>query len=256
MRALLLFILAVAVNAQVSSTGQSLLDRIKTRAGENQRRSPNYTCTESIERSMRLGRRGPLRPKDTIRLNVAYVGGKELFGLPGTGRVDQPDLSKLVDGPIGNGQFAVFVQSIFLEAGATFSHSSKTKLDGKQAFRFDYAMPLAHSRFSIKSSVGEAIVGYSGAFWVTAETLDLMRLVVSADGLPPRLKMASDITTTDYDFVSIGGSPFLLPARSIHAGKDVFGEEVRNVITFENCREFVGQSVLKFSDADSSPANK
>ncbi len=246
MRALLLFILAVAVNTQIVSPGQSLLGRIKARAGENLRRLPNYTCTESIERSLRPGRKGPLRPKDTVRLNVAYVGGKELFGLPGAGRVDQPDLSKLVDGPIGNGQFAVVVRSIFLEQGATFSHSSKTKLDGKQAFRFDYAMPLAHSGFSIKSSVGEAIVGYSGSFWVTAETLDLMRLVVSADGLPRRLGMASDIATTDCGFVSIGGSPFLLPARSIPAGKDVFGAEIRNVITFENRREFVGESVLKF----------
>ncbi len=256
MRALLLFTVAMAVNAQIPPAGQSLLDRIKIRAAENLRRLPNYTCTENIGRSLRLGRRGPLRPKDTVRLNVAYVGGKELFGLPGAGRVDQSDLSKLVDGPIGNGQFAVFVRSIFLEQGATFSQSSQTKLDGRQASRFDYTMPFAHSGFNIKSSVDEAIVGYSGSFWVTAETLDLMRLVVSADGLPPRLKMASDVTSTDYGLVSIGGSPFLLPVRSIHAGKDVFGEEVRNVITFENCREFVGQSVLKFSDADSSPANK
>jgi hypothetical protein len=265
----------MAVNAQISPAGQSLLDRIQTRAAENLRRLPNYTCTESIDlyrehrsvprasictesidRSIRLGRRGPLRPKDTVRLNVAYVGGKELFGLPGTGRVDQANLSKLVDGPIRNGQFAVFVRSIFLEPGAAFSHSSKTNLDGRQAFRFDYTMPLAHSGFNIKSSVGEAIVGHSGSFWVAAETLDLMRLVVSADGLPPRLKIASDVTFTDYGLVSIGGSTFLLPARSIHEAKDVFGEEVRNVITFGNCREFVGESVLKFSDADSSPANK
>ncbi len=256
MRALLLFICAMAAKAQITSSGQSLLDRIKIRAGENLRRLPNYTCTENIARSLRIGRRGPLRPKDTVRLNVAYVGGKELFGLPGAGRVDQANLSKLVDGPIGNGQFAVFVRSIFLKQGATFSQFSKTKLDGKQAFRFEYTMPLAHSGFSIKSSVGEAIAGYSGSFWVAAETLDLMRLLVSADRLPPWLKMASDITTTDYGFVSIGGSTFLLPARSIHEAKDVYGEEVRNDVTFENCRKFVGESILKFSDAESPPPNK
>jgi hypothetical protein len=192
MRWLLICVLAVAANAQIPSSGESLLDRIKARAGENLRRLPNYTCTESIERSLRLVRRGRIRPKDIVRLNVAYVGGKELFGLPGADRVDQANPSKLVDGPIGNGQFAVFVKSIFLEQGATFSHSGKTKLDGKRAFRFDYAMPLARSRFSVKSSVGEAIVGYGGSFWVAAETLDLMRLVVSADALPPLLKMASD----------------------------------------------------------------
>jgi hypothetical protein len=36
----------------------------------------------------------------------------------------------------------------------------------------------------------------------------------------------------------------------------VFGSEVRNVVTFESCHEFVGESVLKSSDGDSAPGNK
>ena len=43
MRALPLFISAMAVNAQIPPAGHSLLERIKTLAGENPRRLPDYT---------------------------------------------------------------------------------------------------------------------------------------------------------------------------------------------------------------------
>lgn len=231
-----------------------MLGKVKARAAENLRRLPNYTCTETIDRSLRLGRKAKLRPEDTVRLNVAYVEGKELFGRPGDRRIDQSDIGRLVDKPIGNGQFALFVKSIFLGQRGTFGFSVKTKLEGKQAFRFDYTIPLVQSGLRIQSAVGEAIVGYSGSFWVARDTLDLMRLIVSGDDLPPQIKMASDVTTIDYGPVSIGGTIFLLPLRSTWETKDVFGSEARNILTFENCHEFIGESVLKFGDTEPSPA--
>jgi len=80
-----------------------------------------------------------------------------------------------------------------------------------------------------------------------------MRLVVSADQLPPSLKIVSVVTTTDYGRILIGGSEFLLPQRSTYQAKDVFGGQAWNVTTFENCREFVGESVLKFGNPEPSP---
>src|SRR5580698_7422004 len=64
--------------AVVVATAQepSLLDRVKARADENLRRLPNYTCTETIQRSLRLDRSTKLRPFDNVRLNVAYVEGR------------------------------------------------------------------------------------------------------------------------------------------------------------------------------------
>jgi len=234
----------------------SLLDKVKARAQENLRRLPDYTCTENVERSLRAHRERRLRHWDTVHLNVAYVGGKEFFGLPGTGRVDQVNFDKLVSPPIGNGQFALFVQSIFVDQRAMFGPASKTRLDGKPAFRFDYQVPLARSGFRIKSSMGEAIVGYSGRFWVARDTLDLMRLVLSGDNLPRSVGIVTDVTTTDYGGISIGGSVFLLPQRSTYQTTDLLGAQARNVMTFENCRQYVGESVLKFEDGAPPPSNK
>jgi hypothetical protein len=249
-------VVAIAANAQTPSAESSLLDRVRARTDENLRRLPNYTCTETIERTLRAGRKGRLRPKDTVQLNVAYVEGRELFGRLGDHRIDQPDIGQFVDRPIGNGQFALFVKSIFVGQGGMFGSPVKTKIEGKQAFRFDYTIPLSDSGFSITSAVGKAYVGYSGSFWVARETLDLMRLIISADHLPPQLKMAYDLTIIDYGPVSIGGKLFPLPLRSKWETKDVFGSEARNIVTFENCHEFIGESVLKFGDAESSPPPK
>ncbi len=168
MRCWIAFLVAMAASAQTPS----LLGRIKARVAENLRRLPNYTCTETIERSLRHGPRDRLRHTDTIHLDVAFVEGKELFGRPGEHRIDQPDIGKFVSTPIGNGQFALFVKNIFLGPRGTFGDSMDTKLQGKRAFRFDYAVPLAASSFSIRSGVGEATVGYSGTFWVARDTLD------------------------------------------------------------------------------------
>lgn len=83
-----------------------------------------------------------------------------------------------------------------------------------------------------------------------------MRIIVSGDKLPYRLRIASDVTTTDYGPIVIAGQQFRLPLRSTDEVRDVYGSEVRNLMTFENCREFVGESVLKFSDTEPTPANK
>ena len=141
--------------------------RIKARADENLKHLPNYTCTETIQRSLRTSRRDRLRPTDTVHLDVAYVGGKELFGRPGEHRIDQPDVAQLVTKPIGNGQFALFAKSIFLGQRAKFGPPVNTRRAGKQAYRYDYTIPVAQSGFRIQSAVGEAIVGYSGSLWVT-----------------------------------------------------------------------------------------
>ena len=77
------------------------------------------------------------------------------------------------------------------------------------------------------------------------DTLDLMRLIVAADDLPPRLAMKSDVTTIDYSPISIGGTAFLLPLRSKWEALDKFG--IRGA-ELQNRHDFIGESILKFED--------
>jgi hypothetical protein len=234
------------IRAGAQAPSPSLLDKVKTQVEENLTRLPNYTCTETIRRSQRLGSKAPLQKMDAVRLEVAYVEGKEFFGRPGASQIDEPEIGRLVPGSIGNGQFATIVKSIFIGQAATFGDSGMDKAQGRQALRFGYTVAPINSAFHVATAVGGAIVGYSGSFWVARDTLDLIRLSASADDLPYDLKLASDVTTIDYGQVSIGGAFFVLPLRSNWEAKDIFGAQTRNVVTFENCHQFVGESVLKF----------
>src|SRR5215469_12007656 len=73
-----------------------LLARIKAKAADNLRRLPNYTCTQTIERSRRPARARRFEPVDMLRLEVALVAGKELFSWPGAGQFEDKGIGELV----------------------------------------------------------------------------------------------------------------------------------------------------------------
>ena len=63
--------------------GADTLPRIREKMAEVLLRQPNYTCTETIERTRQMvGSR--TRIEDTLRMEVALVGGKEMFAWPGS----------------------------------------------------------------------------------------------------------------------------------------------------------------------------
>ena len=226
----------------------SLLGKIQTRVADNLRQLPNYTCTQTIVRSLR--RTSSARPQrlDTVRLEIAYVGGKELYGWPGSGKIDQSQITKLVGGTIGNGDFAVLPSSIFLGKSAKFNYQGESTLNRKRAFQFNYTIPKLASGYQLQSQSAAAIVGYHGSFWVDPETLDLLRLDVSADHIPSELKLTSAVDRMEYDHISIGGSKFLLPRGAELDITDASGVVSQNRMRLQACHEFVGESALSFKD--------
>jgi hypothetical protein len=245
----LVVFLAVLAQAQQGPTPEvSLLGKIKSRVAENLRRLPNYTCTQTIVRSLRRKPAAKLQRLDTIRLEIAYVGGKELYGWPGSGKIDQSQITKLVSGTIGNGDFAVLPGSIFLGESAQFQYQGESSLEGKRAVRFNYTVPRLASGYQLQSEAAAAIVGYHGSFWADSDTLDLMRLEVSADDIPHGLKLASAVDRMEYDTILIAGSKFLLPRGAELDITDSFGTESHNRMRLQACHEFVGESTLTFRD--------
>jgi hypothetical protein len=80
----------------------------------------------------------------------------------------------MVGGAIGNGQFALFLRSIFLTGLTTFTPVADVKLKGHPSYGFDYVVPQARSAFRIESSSGQATVGFSGRSSADPGTLELI----------------------------------------------------------------------------------
>ncbi len=249
MRSLAALLLAAAAYADPVKPEWILLTRIRVVMAENLQRLPNYTCLQTIERSRRPAPSRKFQLVDTLRLEVALVGGKELFSWPGAGRFEDRDLRDFVAGTSGNGSFGLHARSVFLSNAPQFTYVGERDRDGRKTVRFDYEVAQMVSGFQLRVSDRSAIVGYRGSFWADAATLDLVRLEVHAVDIPPHLGLKEAGDAMEYARVRIGEGEFLLPDSSELTMVELEGGENVNRTRFSACRQYAGESVIRFDEA-------
>ncbi len=239
---------AVSCAAQAEVPRELLaLARIKQRMAQNLSRMPDYTCLETIERFRSVPRSEALKLVDTLRLEVAHVGIKELYSWPGAQRFEDRDVAEIVGGGlISSGDFALHARSVFVGTAPMFTYRGEEDLKGRRAVRYDYRIPYMWSGYMLRVAGSEAKVGSSGSFWADADTLELIRLEVHADEIPPDLPVASAVTQIEYGRVRIGASDVLLPQRAELVMTDTAGQQMRNRIEFTHCRQYQSEVVLSF----------
>jgi hypothetical protein len=231
------------------------LSRIRERMARNLDHLPNYTCRQTIQRSRRRAPSRRFEFQDTLRLEVALVEGKELFAWPGAARFEDRDIAEMVGGgAIGNGSFALHARSVFLSNVPAFTWRGEEIRSGRVTLRYDFKVPQFRSGYTVKVGQAKAIVGYHGSFWVDETSLDLIRLEIFADDIPPYLPLTSASDAMEYRIARIGESDFNLPASSELVMVDTEGGESRNVTQFNNCRQYSGESTLSFAEAPTETA--
>ena len=218
-------------------------------------RQPDYTCTQQIERSSRLAPNHQYELRDMLRLDVALVGGKELYAWPGAPKFDDTELTDMAPpgGAIGTGNFATHARAVFASGAPRFTYAGIVPYDGRSAYRYTFVVPQIVSGWRVKVNGDEAIVGYHGSFLADSKTLDVVRLEVVADDIPERLGLKSTDDAMEYRRRRIGDGDFLLPMASELRMIDSNGNESRNRAKFTACRQFSGESVLTFADPDEAP---
>lgn len=248
-----MFLAAGAVSAQESAEPGDVLGKIKARMKGNLERLPDYTCHESIQRLRRAKPNQPWEKYDTLRVDVAYVGGQELHGWTGS-KLGEKELRDLAGrGTVGTGAFAMHARNVFLNNETQFVEVGEVELsDGRKALRYDFEVPRQASVYKVRVAPQEAIVAFRGAFWVHPDRLDLMKLMIEVDEVPG-LPVASVSDAMEYTREPIGASTFLLPSRSELTIVTSDGAENRNLTTMEGCRQYQTESKLNF-ELDSQTA--
>jgi hypothetical protein len=241
-------------NAGTAAAQRSeLLARIRVHAIANLDRLPNYTCRETVDRSHRLSSTHKFQLLDTVRLEVALVDGKEMFGWPGARKFEDMDLRNFVSqGAIGNGNFALHARAVFHGQGVRFEYRAEASNGNQPWVRFAFQVPLARSGYSLRMGENKAVVGYHGSFDTDPKSLDLERIEVIADDIPRELHLTSAEDRVEYARTEIGSGEFLLPSSSELIMVDLDGSENRNQVRFDSCRQFTGESVLTFDDPSPS----
>ncbi len=226
---------------------------------QNLERLPNYTCTQTIERSVRPAKTRRYRLVDTVRLEVALVNGKELFAWPGSGKFDDRELSELLaGGASGNGNFGTHARAIFLGGASRFEYLGEVETEERRVYRYAFRIPQAMSGFQLKSGTAQGIAGYYGWFEAEVDSLDVISLAVLADEeIPPHIPIQQASTKMRYERMQIGEGSFLLPESSELSITSVQGDESRNVVHLSGCKQYGTESVISFADpppAEAAPA--
>src|SRR5262245_34587650 len=152
------------------------LGRVTRRMRQHLDRTVSHTCLETIERS-RINRSGREQRHDTVRLEVAFVGDRELFSWPGASRFDDREVGDLVNGgAIGSGLFASIARAVFLGGWARFKFVGNETIGTAQTLRWDYEVPLMGSGWTIRMGGAEGKSAFSGSFWADPSTSDVVRL--------------------------------------------------------------------------------
>ncbi len=220
---------------------------------------PSFSCLETVQRSVRGARSTKLALVDTLRLEVGFVGGKEVYSWPGVKRFNESTLSDLVGtGLTSNGEFASHARNIFLNNVAAVSFQGEELLRGHHAAKYRYRIPAMFSAWRLTFSGRSGLASSQGLFWVDTESLELLRLEIDADQIPPEIPVRSVHIQIDYGRTKLGEKAFWIPETAQLLWEDYTGAAGRNDVAFSHCRTFRTDSSISFGDTpspDPIPAN-
>jgi hypothetical protein len=260
-------LLAAATAARTADPDpQELFRKVRARVLDDISHVPRYTCVQTVNRAQyrpqygikpagcraliaarkQLTSPGYLIVRDRLRLDVAVVDGAETFSWAGARQFETNRVDELVkSGATGSGEFVSYLISVFGKDTDSISWL------GQSLFAFN--VPLEKSHYTYSTNGPDRTTGYHGSFLVDPATAELKRLTVVADDFPANETACRVIDTMDYHRVKIGSGDFLLPEAATMNVLFSEGIESLNEIGYSDCREYAGESTIRFDDGAAEP---
>jgi hypothetical protein len=264
MRAKTLFVCGLVASARAQSTPGELLQQVSKKVLATVDRLPKYMCTQTIDRLQfepAPGRPEPpcepgphkqtrLTTSDRLRLDVAVSASHEMYSWVGESRFDDRDLFDLVHGgALSTGSFSSFLTIVFRTDNTAFSYQGPVSEAGRQLEEFEFRVPKEMSHYIYDGAGNRVTTGYYGTILVDPKTIDLVRLEVHTEGLPPETGSCQSSSTLDYTRLRLNDTDFLLPERAQLYILTDNGVEMKNATVYSSCHEFLGESTLRFEPA-------
>jgi hypothetical protein len=257
-------LLLVARAALAADKPGELFDKVRAKVIDNSRRVPRYTCVETITRAEyrpqfgtkaagcqdlirareQLVSPGYLTWHDRLRLDVAVLDGKETFSWAGAQQFETTDIRELTaSGSTGSGDFAAFLTAVF--------GLDTTEISFLGGDLFGFRVPAKGSGYHYRSQGNgvERVSGYHGTIELDPDRADLKRLTVDADEFPASEPACRVRDAMEYHRVKIGDGDFLLPETSKMTVLFNSGKESQNETKYSECKEYAGQSTIRFEEA-------
>jgi hypothetical protein len=272
---ILVAIWAIA-KAQPSSSAdpQDVLARVTAKLAVTETRIPNFTCVETVTRD--YYQPGEARPRtcsvlleerkrrtkdlilrhlatDRLRLDVTMVRTGELFSWVGARNFDDKGIDHLIrDGPMGTGAYGMFLNLVFLQDVKEFVFERNLVSGGRNLMEYSFRVNKSDSHYRVKLDNSWVYTAYSGTFQIDPKSEEVFEMNLQEDDLPDSSDYCTTITSLKFHTAQITNVKFVMSARAVQRFVYGSGEEIENATTFANCREYLGESKLSFSQ-DSEP---
>jgi hypothetical protein len=212
---------------------------------------PDFICTELVRRSQDPQGTGRWRSTDTLTVRLSYFEHKEDYKLMQVN--GKPTLLEYLSagGALSTGEFGTRLLSVFdPRSHAEFQWKGWTTLHKRRVARFAYRIERENSIFKIQygpapTGPNAIIVPYHGEVLVDEETQMSVRLTQWAE-IPAGFPITSNESTVEYEFASVGGRDYLLPAHAyIKTRSGNFNAE--NNVEFREYRRFQTETNITFA---------
>lgn len=270
MRGGLFVLIAGALSAQALPDPTQVLARARDQIVARRLHLPNYTCTQTVNRSYLRRAKQPvpfpscaqLRAErdsrnypvalyltDRLRLDVKVSGGVEIGSWAGASQFDEKSIFDLVGrGPFGTGTLGPFLSDIFDNTGTSFAYSGAVLADAGELYQYGYQVPLSASHYLVHTGRDWQAAAYEGQVGIDPTSFDLRHLVVRASDLPIEAEACEVTTSVDYATVHMSKGDFLLPQQSrLHIVTTSTNED-DVTSTYTGCREYQSESTIYFGD--------
>ena len=233
---------------------RELVQRVRQRMADNIKLLPDYTCVETIERSVSTAGKGKPLIRDRIHLEVAYVAGNEMFAWPGSQHFDADLFEELPPqaGAIATGGFGGWIGSLFGTSAPAFAFAGACMVEGRSGSRYTFRVPLSSSAHMFRVGDREINSAYAGSICVDPDSLDIMTLEIQDEEIPAPVAASSEAIR--YGRTRVGTGDFLLPQHDTLTVTDLEGNEFRNVTRYTACRQYSSHSTISFnSEHEAAP---
>jgi len=241
----------------LQATGERLLTDLK--------RMPRYTCVQTITRTYYATRHRfdrpscstlitehdkrkkklPIQGWDRLRLEVALVDGNNVYSWVGAPRFTDDTLDKLAgSGPIGSGDFGVFLSGILRHAALDFQ--GERVVNGSHLYEYSYEMPIDKSSYRVKVTDGWKVTGYDGTLLLDPQDNDLVQLVVRTNELPSASSACQATSDVSYRRTPIHERMVLVPHETKLYTISTTGDESISETSYANCREYTSTVKMVF----------
>ena len=256
----------VAAFSPADSAAVAMLREIAKKVHANSEGMPNYTCTQNIRR-VQYAQRPNSRAQtcaamaedrtpgmkiyqDRLRLDVAVVDNRETFAWAGAKSFETTEISTLIEGTSGSGDFGSFLSAAFGGGVGKYVYKGEADLDIGFLAKFIYEIPAEKSRYQLRIGKGYATIGYRGAFYADPKDADIRRLEIEAEEFPAAAGVCRVHDTMDYRRIKMGDHDFLLPEKTSMEVLYTSGGMSLNETVYTGCKQYVGESTIRFDDPE------